>query len=551
MSRFPFNAAEVRQRISVDARSVWWDRGVAAGLWLVGTWFTYRHSFQGFVLFDHSSIIDRSYRIALGQVPYRDYFALTMPLTYFIQAGLLRLFGYHIVVFKASCAVVSGLFGVLTFRVCRRWLGVGLAGLAGVLACVWAPSAILRFPWYHTDAYLFGLIGTLCFLRAVYRPDGNRNWLILAGICNACSLLAVQNTGGAVLAFGFISAGLAAKSRQERLAFLARYTAGATIVGLLWLGYLGVTESADDFLLWTFIRSGQNKGSMVTMLYKVVVIPLVVPPIRETLMSTFFGVTFWSLLYVYGIIAVWMVWGYARTRTHEAKIHSILAFQAFALSYACLTSQQAANLVEAQGFLGVLIGLALGAAHATFPQRRWSPVFVGLLVYTLALGYTGRQAVIGQWMYPYAYFKWGAHTYPVQAERLRGLSMDQTFGPALDDLVRFVNQRIPPDEAFWVVGEPEVIYFATGRRPPHPITNFSALSEVQLDDQARIVADLKRHDVQWVIIPQQAQLTDLLPAKQLAMLPALHRFVTDHFVQQPEQPLKNHLILRRTLITME
>src|SRR5215470_13862662 len=60
------------------------------------------------VLWDLSYILENSYRISLGQVPYRDFPFPYAPLTFLIQAALIKLTGrvywHHI----AYCALMGG-----------------------------------------------------------------------------------------------------------------------------------------------------------------------------------------------------------------------------------------------------------------------------------------------------------------------------------------------------------------------------------------------------------------------------------------------------------
>jgi hypothetical protein len=69
------------------------------------------------VLWDLSYVLENSFRISVGQVPYRDFPFPFPPLTFLIQAVLIQLAGrafWHHVVY---CAVVSGGATALTWRI--------------------------------------------------------------------------------------------------------------------------------------------------------------------------------------------------------------------------------------------------------------------------------------------------------------------------------------------------------------------------------------------------------------------------------------------------
>src|SRR5262252_1026137 len=74
------------------------------------------------VLWDLSYILENSYRISLGQVPYRDFPFPYAPLTFLTQAVLIKLTGrvfFHHVIY---CAVVGALVTLLTWRILLRVL---------------------------------------------------------------------------------------------------------------------------------------------------------------------------------------------------------------------------------------------------------------------------------------------------------------------------------------------------------------------------------------------------------------------------------------------
>src|SRR6476646_10288416 len=64
------------------------------------------------VLWDISYILENSYRISLGQVPYRDFPFPYAPLTFVTQAALIKLTGrvfFHHIVYCATVAALSTL----------------------------------------------------------------------------------------------------------------------------------------------------------------------------------------------------------------------------------------------------------------------------------------------------------------------------------------------------------------------------------------------------------------------------------------------------------
>lgn len=69
------------------------------------------------VLWDLSYTLENSYRISLGDIPYRDFPFAHAPLTFLIQAALIKLTGHVYWHHIAYCAVIGGLSTLLTWRI--------------------------------------------------------------------------------------------------------------------------------------------------------------------------------------------------------------------------------------------------------------------------------------------------------------------------------------------------------------------------------------------------------------------------------------------------
>src|SRR6266404_3526702 len=69
------------------------------------------------VLWDLSYTLENSYRISLGEIPFRDFPFAHAPLTFLIQAAIIKLAGRVFWHHVAYCAIVSGLSTVLTWRI--------------------------------------------------------------------------------------------------------------------------------------------------------------------------------------------------------------------------------------------------------------------------------------------------------------------------------------------------------------------------------------------------------------------------------------------------
>src|SRR6266403_6058397 len=100
----------------------WLDWLVALLLALASAGVVFWQNARLAVLWDLSYILENSYRISLGDVPYRDFPFPYAPLTFLIQAALIKLSGRHFLHHVIYCAAASLLATLLTWRILGRIL---------------------------------------------------------------------------------------------------------------------------------------------------------------------------------------------------------------------------------------------------------------------------------------------------------------------------------------------------------------------------------------------------------------------------------------------
>jgi len=169
------------------------------------------------VLWDLSYILENSYRMSLGQIPYRDFPFPYAPLTFLTQAALIKLTGrvfFHHVIY---CAVVNGLSVLFTWRILLRILHA-TSNKRVIALVLTTPLAILSVygifphPFYDCDCTFIVLVCLLLLSRLQHRPadDTRENGdavirfgslleNFFAGVLLVIPLFTKQNTGGAFL----------------------------------------------------------------------------------------------------------------------------------------------------------------------------------------------------------------------------------------------------------------------------------------------------------------------------------------------------------------
>ncbi len=162
------------------------------------------------VLWDLSYVLDSAYRISLGDLPYRDFPFPHAPLTFLVQAAIIKLSGRVFWHTTAYCALMSGMASVMTWRILINVVRDRLAHARLVAFLLSVPLVVLGIycifphPFYDPDC-TFAILLSVLLLQQLDRQPASSWRAFLAGASLVVPLFVKQNTG---LAF-FASAGLA------------------------------------------------------------------------------------------------------------------------------------------------------------------------------------------------------------------------------------------------------------------------------------------------------------------------------------------------------
>jgi hypothetical protein len=255
---------------------------LAVGAGAVHQWQTGRIG----VLGDYAYIVDTAWRIAQGEVMYRDFGLPHSPLTFHVQATLIRVFGFSYGVTAWYCTVVNVVYVVLTYGLVRV-LVPGWSGVALCVPLVWlAPHCIYPHPFYDPDVCLLVLL-SLNLLQWVATRRVGAVVAFLGGVTAVLPALAKQNVGypyvvlvvGAVVWWGWLRGrwvGAGAGSRGEgKGESKAEGTAELDVVGLRWFGagvvvgvvgaavWLGLTCGLGNYWRWVFASASRRLVGLV------------------------------------------------------------------------------------------------------------------------------------------------------------------------------------------------------------------------------------------------------------------------------------------------
>ena len=229
------------------------------------------------VIWDLSYVLDSSYRISLGDVPYRDFPFPHAPLTFLIQAALIKLAGRVFWHTTAYCALMGGLATVMTWRILLNVVRDTIAHARLVAFLLSLPLAALGIycifphPFYDPDC-TFAILLSVLLLQQLDRKASSSWRALFAGASLVIPLFVKQNTG---LAF-FVSAGLALAALMTIEIFRRRsvrrsvFSLAGAIAGLL-LALLVIHFSAGlkNYWHWTIqfaaARRTPARGEMLAI----------------------------------------------------------------------------------------------------------------------------------------------------------------------------------------------------------------------------------------------------------------------------------------------
>ena len=518
------------------------------------------------VLWDISYILDSSFRIALGQLPYRDFPLAHAPLTFLIQAAIIRLTGrvfFHHVLYAA---IVAGSSTVVTWR-------IALHTLQPRLAAAWTTSLLLAIPLtvlgiytiyphpnYDCDCIFSILIAILLLQRLLSASSRLYLPAIAAGTSIVVPLFFKQNIGlpfllaaaggtGLLLAIRFLFRRTTASVTPSTRTLLTMLAAAAvTLLAAILLMHW--TVGIGNYVRWTVRFAGQRRLPGFHDMLAVYAEPSLiwtVPCIATALLLFKTGLVKnpWARLLALVLFAapfLYTLLSLFRTHDPDDRASSLLALWPPILILSAILALY--NLRRGLN-LGVLLPIViLAAIHGTLlSQQLWGstyaiwPLFILLLAQMIAYLTPGvlpaGEAVTESQFQTYvptltsviaiALLVCGGF-YTASEERLSyvdltngplvhssfpqlaGMAVRGPYLPGFDQLVRFAAAEIPAHDGLILINGEDPFYFTTGRTPQFPVLLFDPASDPY--SPAQIVDEARARNIRWLIVKRNLQIKE-------------------------------------------
>jgi len=498
------------------------------------------------VLWDLSYVLENSYRISLGDVPYRDFPFAHPPITFLIQAAIIKLTGRVFWHHVAYCGVASGAATLLTWRIMRRILGGTSRGrlLALLLAAPLVPLGIYSIfphPFYDPDCALAVLISLALLLHLDQRPQ-SLLLPILAGISLVVPLFVKQNIGLAFLLASIclitaLTIWQMVEHRPVRQYVIAIVAALAALV--LSLLVIHRTAGLGNYWHWTIQFAAERRtparGEMMEIYTDKMNLVWLGLILVGTLLSWFNRNRNRPWLVLATILAafpfVWPALYLLREPDASERAERLINLWPVLLVVSFISATLAIR--RRQGMARILPFIIIAAIHGCFmSQQLWGstygiwPLFM-ILVAILLVDFSGwltdsaeLMTVLFTSLLTVSLLIAGAF-YSRSHERLsyanledgelkratlpqlKGLSTRGDWIPNFEELVRYADAKIPSDAGILLLPGEDAFYYATGRRPQFPVLLFDHTVNPYSPEEIRALCH--ERNITWLIVKQDLQ----------------------------------------------
>jgi hypothetical protein len=508
------------------------------------------------VLWDASYILENSYRISLGDVPYRDFPFPYAPLTFLTQAAVIKLAGrafWHHIVYSAT---VGGLSAVLAWRVILNTLRGSVTRARLVALLLSAPLVVLGIyaifphPFYDPDC-TFVILVCLLLLQWAERKGLPPSRAIVAGSALVVPLFVKQNTGLAFIlsACAALAALIIVEALRRRAARGYVWLLAGSVAGLAAaLLIVQMTAGLDNYVRWTVrFAAARRTPPLADMLqmYENRLLPLwlaatalgalllrlnrdrdsrSVALASACLMSLPFV---WAAVYLFvdrdaseqaeRLVDVWpfvLIVSFALavlSLRRRAGVALVLPFVLIATAHGAFLSQQLwGSTYGLWPLLFILVACALTTPFGPLSRARagrsaaWFVVPLAVLVCASLLAAGGHYVWTHERL-DYANVSEGEMARPA-LPALKGLSVRGSWVPDFEELVAYTEREIPRDEGILMLPGEDLFYYTTGRRPRFPVLMFDRTVNPYSPEEVLELA--RQRDTRWLVIKQDLQLDD-------------------------------------------
>ena len=564
------------------------DFAAAAGLFVATLAVVLWQNAHLAVLWDLSYVLDSATRMAAGQMPYRDFPFAHAPLTFLIQAAIIRLtrrvFFHHVV----YCALAGGTGTVLAWRIALGMLRGRVRGAWAISVLLAAPLSVVGIycifphPSYDCDCALAILFAVWMLQRMEREPEGESApgagtvpcRSLAAGAAAVLPLFFKQNMGLAFLASEGAAVGLLLVARLVKRDLAAK--AGVSVF-LAFLGGVAFALAAAAMLIhflvglgnyihWTIGFAAQRRMpglQLMAGVYQEPGLAWMLPCVAAGLALgyTRLAQAVWARVVALLLMAapfLWVLLALVVYDDADERGDSLLALWPLLLILSAVLTL--VNLRRELSLRALLPAILLLTINGTLmSQQLWGSTYAiwPLLILLVAemmvfldrdgglpgaprrplvapamagvacvtLMVCGGAYTASEERLNYAQFPEGSAVHATFPQ-LAGMATPGPYLPEFEELLRFAAARIPASDGLILIPGEDPFYFATGRAARFPLLLFDPATDPYTPAE---IADQVRHlGIRWLIVKRDLQIKeDPTPQRKAVMKALLSEFTLD------------------------
>lgn len=481
-----------------------------------------------------SGLLDEGYfnhvqqLINQGKVPYRDFFMVTMPGSYYVVAWLTPLLGGEYLL--ASRLLGAGT-ALLTLIICSRIFRFPLAEQALYLSCLAMLLAAPARMFTYNDALVGALFALFFTIRGVER--GGRGWFVAAGCSAAAAMLFKQSIGGLLIPALVMGIFLTGRHRHAAGKGVLSLAGGVLIILVPILLYFTAVGALRDMVYYTLSFAVEVKSHSTSFLkHRIIAAPFAIflfwllktSPWRVRLLLV--GATFVvGAAYVFGDSnRVGRLLTYLPDQVFYVQTVGFLV-PLLALSMSLGRRTPTARLVSLTAIVYLVVFLSMGASgYSTGPVVAAAPLGIPLFLY--GGQYLARYVPYAQWLMALlivtftVIFAWNPlhssaivfgsapisqYTESIPLREATGIRFTHQQAADLTSVITYIRGNTRPHEKIFCFPYCPGLYVLADREGGsyYSLFYFETFME---KDQDVVLADLKKNHVNLVVLQRKGDL---------------------------------------------
>lgn len=433
-------------------------------------------------------------RISQGQVPYRDFFLFCTPFSFYLLAGVYKLFGATLLTGRVLALLLGILYVALTARLSSRVIDSSLFAAFPVAVLCQAGFGVWPFASHHWIANIFTILAILCAIKAM--EEKTLLWSSLAGVCGAGVFWTLDDQGTffitlvALLYLPLLPKGLRKTSFSG---WIIGCAAGSIPFLAVLLPKIKLSTLWYDFFVFPFTGYKATPGNRYGVFFPLKEIALQWTSGAWRSSPLYTSIASFTSLVIYllpAVAVILIVLSYFK-KWDSVPRRGLLAAGALSLIATASRRWGPINLQWAAVLPSLVVAWSLWHWYQSSKNRRWIPAGIALFL-VLTYGLFGLHS-IGKVIA-------GDSMYPVKAAAGTLYTFNKRKAQILQETIDQIESRIPPGQPVLCKASP-LINFMT-RHPNPSYIDFFRPPGYTTDAQCRnVISDLNMRNTTWIVTP--------------------------------------------------